>query len=455
MSRNVHWRQHQSSNSTHSGRSADSEHSYETAPTEYSNRRPSLPHSETCYARVENRRDYFASKDDRNKYSQPTRSSVDTYASTSDEDLDNDPDDMQEYDVPQYHHEPLPTDAIPTTPRDFAELFPTTKRISIRHDDTTIDGNMNLRVDTQVEERHHKKRNYTLYHLRMQDLRTRDFSLRRYCRESGREVCHSIRKYQKPPQEKRPVLQRASTALASLVHKSESRPLTAAGLKRSDSGYESVRGYVEEEDEEEEEPRPKSAGYFKGRALLPTNTLKLEFSNYAHLEVKRRGAKSHKKYAFEHWGHDYSWKRIVKKQCDQETVSYYLVRDDNDKEPLAHICPVQLTQTEAREEAARGGWIPPSYLRITDDKILHADSDIADVVVATGLMALVDDCIKRRFSSKQNAQLHIPLIRSASLKMNMEYIGPKRLIDEMFSRNTRGGSPSKQPSALRRTSVQA
>lgn len=457
MSRNVHWRQHQSSNSTHSGRSADSDHSYETAPTEYSDRRPSLAHSETSYARVEGRTDYFSNKDDRNKYLQQARSSVDTYASTSGEDLADDIDDMPEYDVPQYHHEPLPTDAIPTTPRDFAELFPTTKRISIRHDDATIDGNMNLRVDTQVEERHHKKQNYTLYHLRMQDLRTRDFSLRRYCRESGREVCHSIRKYQKPPQEKRPVLQRASTALASLVHKSESRPSTAAGLKRSDSGYESVRDYVDtaDEDEVEEDPRPKSAGYFKGRALLPTNTLKLEFSNYAHLEVKRRGAKSNKKYVFEHWGHDYSWKRIVKKECDQETISYYLVRDDNEKEPLAHICPVRLTQAEAREEAARGGWVPPSYLRITDEKILNADTDIADVVVATGLMTLVDDCIKRRFSSKKNAQLHIPLIRSASLKMNMEYIGPKQLIDEMFSRNTRGGNPSKQPSGLRRTSVQA
>jgi hypothetical protein len=378
MSRNVAWRQHQSSNSTHSGRSADSEHSYKTASTEYSDRRPSLAHSETCYARVEGRRDYFSSRDDRDKYSQPTRSSVDTYASTSEEDLPNDTDDMPEYHVPQYHHEPLPTDAIPTTPRDFAELFPTTKRISIRHDDATIDGNMNLRVDTQVEERNHKKQNYTLYHLRMQDLRTRDFSLRRYCRESGREVCHSIRKYQQPPQEKRPVLQRASTALASLVHKTDSRPSTAAGLKRSDSGYESVRGYVEEEEEIEEESRPKSAGYFKGRALLPTNTLKLEFSNYAHLEVKRRGAKSHKKYVFEHWGHNYTWKRIIKKEHDQETISYYLVRDDNDKEPLAHICPVRLTQIEAREEAARGGWVPPCYLRITDDKILHADSDIAE-----------------------------------------------------------------------------
>lgn len=82
-------------------------------------------------------------------------------------------------------------------------------------------------------------------------------------------------------------------------------------------------------------------------------------------------------------------------------------------------------------------------------------NDMYSVVMATGLMALVDDCIKRRFSSKKNAQLHIPLMRSASMKMNMEYIGPRRLIDEMFSRNTRGASPSKQPSALRRTSVQA
>jgi hypothetical protein len=135
---------------------------------------------------------------------------------------------------------------------------------------------------------------------------------------------------------------------------------------------------VQEEDGQDEDSSPKSAGYFKGRALLPTNTLKLEFSNYAHMEVKRRGAKSHKKYTFEHWGHGYSWKRIVKKECEQETISYYLVRDDNCNEPLAHICPVRLTQAEAREEAARGGWVPPCYLRITDDKILKADSDIAE-----------------------------------------------------------------------------
>lgn len=453
MSPTVHWRQHDSSHSNTTSTRSETEGSYETAPTEYSYR-PPMPHNDTYNGRLQGRGNhYFAIQPTSHKHSPPShtaRASVDTYASTSEEDLEDDLDDFPEYDVPQYTHEPLPVDAIPTTPRDFADLFPTAKRISIRHDDSTIDGNMNLRVDTQVEERHHKKQNYTLFHLRMHDLRTREFSLRRYCRESGREVCHSIRKYQKPPSEKRPVLQRASTALASLRYKPDSRPSTAAGLKRSDSGYESVHNSIEDD---EEDSRPKSAGFAKGRALMPTNTIKLEFSNYAHIDVKRRGAKTNKRYAFEYWGHNYSWKRIVKKESEHESVSYYLIRSDNEKEPLAHICPVRLSHDQAHEEAARGGWIPPCYMRITDDRILSSDSDISDVVIATGLMALVDDGIKRRFHSKQNTQLHIPLIRSSSFKMNMEYIGPKRLIDEVFHRtpsSTRGATAlSRQPSALR------
>jgi hypothetical protein len=388
MAPTAQWQQYKSSNSTASGRSDNSDRSYDTAPTEYSDRRPSLMHSETCHARIQGRgreADYFVPQHQADRYPQPPpRSSVDTYASTSEEDLVDELDDMPDYDVPTYRHEPLACDAIPTTPRDFGDLFPTSKRLSIRHDDSTIDGNMNLRVDTQVEERGHRKQNYTLFHLRMQDLRTRQFSLRRYCRDSGREVCHSTRKYQKPAAEMRPVLQRASTALASLV-KSDSRPSTAAGLKRADSGYDSVQGSVHADDDDDDqdtprESRPKSVGFSKGRALIPTNTIKLEFSNYAHVDVKRRGAKSYKKYAFEYWGHNYSWKRIVKKEGREqhESVSYYLVRDDNDKEPLAHICPVRLTHEEAHEEAACGGWIPPCYMRVTDEDILHSDSDISE-----------------------------------------------------------------------------
>ncbi|KAF2111154.1 hypothetical protein BDV96DRAFT_478731, partial [Lophiotrema nucula] len=433
------WRQYDSSNSntnttsTSSGRS-ESERSYETAPTEY-NYRPLPARSDTCNGRVEGRgKELFIPKEDADRFvSQSARASVDTYASTSEEDLSEDFDDVPEYDVPQYQHEQVPTDARATTPRDFADLFPTSKRISIRHDDSTIDGNMNLRVDTQVEERHHRKQNYTLFHLRMHDLRAREFSLRRYCRDSGREVCHSIRKYQKPPSEKRPVLQRASTALASLRHKPDSRPSSSAGLKRSDSGYESKGS------QEEDESRPKTAGHSKGRALIPTNTMKLEFSNYAHIDVKRRGAKSSKRYSFEYWGYSYSWKRVVNKEDGHENVTYYLVRADDEKRALAHISPVHLTQDQAEEERARGGWIPPSYMRITDDSILKSDGDISDVVVASGLIALVDDSIKRRFHTKQSTQLHIPLMRTSSFKMNMEYIGPKRLIDEVFHRSNRNG----------------
>ncbi|KAF2443053.1 hypothetical protein P171DRAFT_487007 [Karstenula rhodostoma CBS 690.94] len=410
-------RSHSSRSTTVSSRRSD-----DTAPTEYS-ARPAVARTGTCLGRVEGHsRDYFPTEG-----TVDGRTSVDTYASTSEEDLADDFDPLPEYQVPQYTHEPLPVDAIPTTPRDFADLFPTSKRISIRHDDSTLDGNMNLRVDTHVEEHNRKKQSYTLFHLRMHDLRTREFSLRRYCRDSGREVCHSIRKYQKPPSDKRPVLQRASTALASFRHKPDSRPSTAGGLKRSDSGYESVHDV----DADADESVPQPTGYAKGRALLPTNTLKLEFSNYAHIDVKRRGAHSGKKYAFEYWGYNYSWKRVVTQEDGHESVSYYLIRSDNESEPLAHISPVRLTHDQAREEAARGGWIPPCYMRITDEHVLQSRGDISDVVVATGLMALVDDCIKRRFHQKQSTQLHIPLIRN---KLHLDYVGPKRLIDEMFNR---------------------
>ena len=53
------------------------------------------------------------------------------------------------------------------------------------------------------------------------------------------------------------------------------------------------------------------------------------------------------------------------------------------------------------------------------------------VIVATGLIALVDDCIKRRFCSQRTKHVLIP---GASRKTNLEYVGPKRLITEAFNR---------------------
>jgi hypothetical protein len=61
---------------------------------------------------------------------------------------------------------------------------------------------------------------------------------------------------------------------------------------------------------------------------------------------------------------------------------------------------------------------------------------LCSLVMSTGLIALVDDSIKRRWHSAHHRQLLVPLARSGSLRMNMEYIGPKRLIDEVFNRTS-------------------
>lgn len=74
-------------------------------------------------------------------------------------------------------------------------------------------------------------------------------------------------------------------------------------------------------------------------------------------------------------------------------------------------------------------------LRRSNRIVLTSDS----VVVASGLIALVDDTIKRRSHPEQTRRLQVPLARSSSFKLNMEYIGPKRLIDEVFNR-TRASS---------------
>ncbi len=65
------------------------------------------------------------------------------------------------------------------------------------------------------------------------------------------------------------------------------------------------------------------------------------------------------------------------------------------------------------------------------------------VIVASGLIALVDDCIKTRWHQTSHAQMAVPVLSKSPLKMNMEYVGPKRLMDEVFHR--RGRESSRHP----------
>jgi hypothetical protein len=305
-------------------------------------------------------------------YEQMTSS--DTYDSSSD---DNDGDDGFEIDVEDDSCEALPaldspdaSDAIASTPRDFAEHFPSDNRIFIRHDDSTLDGNMNLRLDTLVPTRHGRKRPMTLFHLRMHDLKSRDFSLRRYCRDSGREVCRSERQYQDPPSiQHKPSIQRSlSYALASLRRQNSSGSSRSPTLSRADSGYSSM--YSDEQDFEMFSPRRK-------RQPIATKTINLEFSNYAHVDVKRRGRGAKKCYTFEYWGINYSWKRHIKQDGDFTSVSFHLFKDGA-KVPSAHIVPDALTRCQALEERERGGWIPQCSMWIKDQDIIHSLPDVAE-----------------------------------------------------------------------------
>ncbi|KAI9704847.1 MAG: hypothetical protein M1836_006627 [Candelina mexicana] len=418
------WRGTELSDSSFSSQhSSSSDQSRSTAPTRYSTR-PYLTQHENSASKTGNIQDGFFPD-----VTFDPRVSSETYASTvpSFEDFH---DDLPEYEIPQHDAKAFETDAIASTPPAFAELFPSTRRLRIRHDDSTMDGNMNLRIDTEVPTSGSRSLDLTLFHLRMHDLKNRDFSLRRYCRESGREVCHSSRKFEQPIVQRRPTLQRSmSNALASLRSKSETATLTISALKRHDSGYDSMLST------DEDESTLNSSRKSDSGKTVPTNTIKMEFSNYAHVDVKRRGAKTSKRYDFEYWGIQYAWKRAVRKDGTFKEVSYHLMNSDQGK-AIAHIVPEPLTTAQAQEEFAKGGWVPPCSMWISDERITGGLTDVADVIVATGLIALVDDCIKRCFHRKRAVQLVLPMPTRASLKMNMEYIGPKKLIDEVFNRRT-------------------
>ncbi|KAJ9137266.1 Calcofluor white hypersensitive protein [Pleurostoma richardsiae] len=384
------------------------------------------------------------------------RSSVDTYASSASEEEDlslEREDDSMDYEyssippLPLYRREVTEPNARPSSPQEFSKLFPSMNRLSIRHDEFTLDGNMNLRVDTVVPGR--RRAAVQLFHLRMYDLVKREFSLRRYCRDSGREVCHSKRKYIEPATESRPTLQRSMSSafktLGTAARPAFKRTASGASIfsgkdKRPSTSHSSCDG----DDDSASYFSRTAAGELKKRTTtqrpLATNAIKLEFSNYARVDIERKGGKNNKRYEFEWWGHRYSWKRVIDKNLN--AVSFHLLRDGNPN-PVAHVVPETRTPTQILADESAGGWVPPSYMWISDKTVIDCMTDVADVIVATGLMALVDDCIKERWQTKKVHRIPVPL---TSKSVDVEYVGPKAFMQHMFSRRNTTEHEHQQPS---------
>jgi hypothetical protein len=307
-------------------------------------------------------------------------------------------------------------DVIPSNPQTFARLFPSMDRLLIRHDDLTADGNMNLRVDTVVPASSSRRRQSAvvqLFHLRMHDLDRREFSLRRYCRDSGREVCKSKRRFTDEhspsvsPQaalgivpatagaeSRRPSITRSvSSALKVLKRSSPPATRRASAVSMLFGGHAKEGGAAantsamanawEADDDNLSSESLSDGTRLSPRAAAaanappaPTNSIKLEFSNYARVDVARMGGRSGKRYDFAWWGHTYSWKRVVDHNVEG-VVSFHLVRDGQGA-PVAHIVPESRTPTQVRDEEDAGGWIPPCYMWISDDSLVQAVTDVAE-----------------------------------------------------------------------------
>lgn len=147
-----------------------------------------------------------------------------------------------------------------------------------------------------------------------------------------------------------------------------------------------------EQEEESDDECNMLAAQADVKATIPTDTIKMEFSNYAQVEIERF-KKGENKYEFEYWGEKYSWRRNVYRDELELVFSFELVNLSSGA-CLAHITPDKLSQRQSKHEASMGSWVPPCSMRITEKDI---SNDLGDVMVATGLIALVDDCIKRHW----------------------------------------------------------
>ncbi|KAL1954567.1 hypothetical protein VTO42DRAFT_1042 [Malbranchea cinnamomea] len=319
-----------------------------------------------------------------------------------------------------------PPDVIASNPSSFGKLFPSTRRLLVQHDATTIDGNMNLRVDTMVFERHRRQRRVILFHLRMHNLRDRKFSLRRYCRDSGREVCRSSMKYS-PSFSRRDSL---STAFSNLRPHSEADS-GIGSFRRLGSGFKSWA-----ESESANQFRTSSEFLPEVATPAPTNTIQLDFSNYARVDIKRRGGRLFRHYDFEYWNTRYQWRESVQNYGGSLEISYHLYQSGRIK-PIAHIVPERLTRLETAEEGRKGGWVPISSMWISEPSVFQRMSDVADVIVATGLTAMIDDCIQRKWHHNRSIQSAPPLL--SPIAKSMDFLASMKLFSRLFFHVTTTG----------------
>lgn len=146
---------------------------------------------------------------------------------------------------------------------------------------------------------------------------------------------------------------------------------SGSGMKRRDSGYNSGKRHDHFDNQNNMDLEHEKISPIFG------NTILLEFSNYAHVELSRHGTSTTKRYEYEYWSTKYQWRREYRKEGDLRTISYHLVNMRNGR-TIAHLVPEILTPLEAVEEEGKGGWVPPCSLWISDADVYERMPDVAE-----------------------------------------------------------------------------
>ncbi|KAF2185339.1 hypothetical protein K469DRAFT_166355 [Zopfia rhizophila CBS 207.26] len=272
---------------------------------------------------------------------------------------------------------------------------------------------MNLRILLPTKLERSRPMYMSLFHLRMHDLRKRDISFRRYCRDSGREVCHTSFRFIKVAQRKsrsRTIIRRSSSnPFKSRYTSSRYNDSESLQINQSRGSMSSIKSWIGRRNsrssrtsnasESDNNWDPEDETVDVAGDQVAENKKILEFSNYAHVEVTRRGYRSKKRHMIEYWDDSFTWKRKMDKRgkdvADCRWHSFQLHRREQ-KEPIAYIEP-EVNDGITKKEAESGGWVPPCAMRILDEKSFNTLSDICDVIVATGVVVLVDNAIRSRF----------------------------------------------------------
>ena len=80
--------------------------------------------------------------------------------------------------------------------------------------------------------------------------------------------------------------------------------------------------------------------------------------------------------------------------------------------------------------------LPSEYNRHSTMKLTNQSFS---VVISTGLIALVDDCIKQHFNVKPK-NTHSVAVPLTSKKYDMEFVSPRAMVEHMFKRTDSSSS---------------